>query len=47
LNAGFTGSKCGGKMTAKKILFIASIILVPLLVKTIKKKNEKDPEIAI
>jgi hypothetical protein len=34
-------------MTAKKILFLASIILVPLLVKTIKKKNERDPPIAI
>jgi hypothetical protein len=34
-------------MTAKKILFLASIILVPLLVKTIKKKNERDPQIAI
>ena len=34
-------------MTAKKILFIASIILVPLLVKTIKKGNGKNPEIAI
>jgi hypothetical protein len=34
-------------MTAKRILFIASLILVPLLVKTIRKKNGKDPEIAI
>ncbi len=34
-------------MSTKKILVIASLVLIPFLVKIIRRKNEKDPQIAI
>lgn len=37
----------GGIMSAKKILLIASLVLVPFLVKILIRKKGKEPEIAI
>jgi hypothetical protein len=34
-------------MTAKKILFVASLVLIPFLVRFARKRNEKEPQIAI
>jgi hypothetical protein len=34
-------------MSTKKILFIASLILIPLLLKNPKKKSEEEVQIAI
>jgi len=34
-------------MSTKKILFIASLILIPVLVKISKKKSEEEVQIAI
>jgi hypothetical protein len=34
-------------MSAKRILFIASLVLIPFLIKVVRKKSEKEPEIAI
>jgi hypothetical protein len=34
-------------MSAKKILFLASLVLIPLLAVIVKKKREEKPQIAI
>jgi hypothetical protein len=34
-------------MSARRILFIASLVLIPFLIKVVRKKSEKSPEIAI
>ena len=34
-------------MTAKKILFVASLVLIPFLVRFVRKRNEKEAQIAI
>jgi len=34
-------------MTTKKILFIASLVLIPLLVKIARRRKEEEPQIAI
>jgi hypothetical protein len=34
-------------MTAKKILFVASLVLIPFLVRFAGKRKEKEPQIAI
>jgi hypothetical protein len=37
----------GGVMTTKKILFVASLVLIPFLVRFVRKRDEKEPQIAI
>ena len=34
-------------MTAKKLLFMASLVLIPILVRFARRKNEEEPQIAI
>jgi hypothetical protein len=34
-------------MTTKKILFVASLVLIPFLLSFVRKRNEKEPQIAI
>ena len=34
-------------MTTKKILFVASLVLIPLFIRFARKRNEKEPQIAI
>jgi hypothetical protein len=34
-------------MSAKKILFLASLVLIPLLAVIVKKKRDEEPQIAI
>jgi hypothetical protein len=37
----------GGGMTTKRILFVASLVLIPFLVRFVRKRNGKEPQIAI
>jgi hypothetical protein len=34
-------------MGTKKILFVASLVLIPFLLKFLRKRNEREPQIAI
>ena len=40
-------SSSGGAMTTKKFLFVASLVLIPFLVKFVRKRKEEEPQIAI
>jgi hypothetical protein len=37
----------GGKMSAKKILVLASLVLIPVLAIMVKRRMEEKPQIAI
>jgi hypothetical protein len=34
-------------MTARKVLFVASLVLIPFLVRFARKRKEEEPQIAI